>query len=98
MPADGKATVKATAIIEEGEYQIAAEHGPLAGTHRVEIRAQSPDLEQFESQRGNRRIAIKPTQFDIIKIPIQYNKKSELTCSISPDAENKFDFQLKSKS
>lgn len=88
--------VVAAGSVRDGFYEIAAEHGPLVGEMRVEIRSEQKELEEFEAERnGDVTKRVVP---DVQHIPACYNTKSELTAVVSEDeTENKFDFILESK-
>jgi len=87
-----------TAPVEDGSYSLPEESGPLVGTHRVEIESRdlggmAPDDEQAIQklrQQGVKRLKV-------VKIPVAYNKRSQLTATVEADTENQFDFQLSSK-
>lgn len=97
VPLDGQATVKAVGVIQDGHYEIAAEHGPLVGRMRVEIQPEALELEEFEQQRKqNPRLR----DNSAVEIPIRYNTRSELQATtVEPEADeaNTFDFELRSK-
>ena len=94
--ADERNPITATGSIDSGRYVIPAERGPLVGVMRVEIEPDTVDLTEFEQARAEsrgRRVSL-----DTVQIPPRYNQRSELTASVSGiDAENVFDFELRSR-
>jgi len=77
--------------ITAGEYSIAADKGPVLGTHRVEIRAY---------RKTGRKLPPKPpnpseTEETVPYIPAQYNSESTLTVEIEPGKNEGTNFELK---
>jgi len=77
--------------ITGGSYNIARQHGPVVGRHRVEIRAMRKTGRKVEAgQPAPPGTLIDETeQF----IPPKYNTQSELTAEIQPGS-NDLDFDL----
>lgn len=97
LSAEGDNKVTATGRIVNGFYQITAERGPLVGKMRVRIQPDKIELEEFEAARGgqlNKRVSV-----ETLKIPPEYNSRSELVREIKEDeTQNILDFDLVSKS
>lgn len=88
--------VKAISTIQEGHYEIEAEHGPLVGKSRVEIVPEFIELEQLESERGDDKLSV--PELTTTAIPAKYNARSELFANVSGEGENEFNFQLTTQS
>lgn len=84
--------------IENGEYVIPAESGPVVGTHRVEIRAMRKTGKQTaggipgesSGPSGDPTPVAQMEQF----IPPEYNAKSKLTTEVKPGLNENVDFEL----
>ncbi len=92
VPIDRHKSVKATASINGGFYNIESANGPLAGKMRVEIQTDILELEELEKIRGDDKTMV--PQLNKVDIPERYNVKSELTAEVKPKVENSFDFSL----
>lgn len=87
-----------TAPIEEGNYSLSEEFGPLVGTHRLEIESRDSGGVAMDDEKAIQRLKEQGVKrLEVVKVPAAYNKRSQLTASVEADTENQFDFQLKSK-
>lgn len=87
-----------TAPVEEGNYYLPEESGPIVGTHRVEIESRDLGGMALDDEQAIQRLKQQGVKrLEVVKIPIAYNKRSQLTATIEADTENKYDFQLSSK-
>lgn len=93
VSADGKQTLKSTGLIQNGQFSIPETSGPLAGRMRVEIHADTMDLEEFmQTQTKSRR-----PSFVAVRIPKKYNVDSTLFADVKQDGPNSFQFALSNK-
>ncbi|MSU79769.1 MAG: hypothetical protein EXS16_16985 [Gemmataceae bacterium] len=94
IPVEGTNSPTSGAVIAMGKYEISREKGPIAGTFRVEIRAQR--------KTGNRIAAGSPappgTMIDETEdaIPARYNSESTLRVEITTGS-NSHNFKLSTK-
>ncbi|MBD3674707.1 MAG: hypothetical protein HUJ26_14390 [Planctomycetaceae bacterium] len=87
-----------TAPIEEGAYSLSEELGPLVGTHRVEIESRDLGGVSMDDEQAIQRLKEQGVKrLEVVKVPVAYNKRSQLTATVEADTENQFDFQLSSK-
>lgn len=92
---DGEGAVKASGLIQDGAYSIAADQGPLASSARVEIAPELIELEALEIAKNGdryRKVDIRP-----VAIPNRYNRQSDLTAQLSSEQENIFRYELFSR-
>ncbi len=84
--------VGAVASVENGEFQLSAEHGPSAGAYDVVVEAMQPELEDFESLRQAGE-----TPFSTVKIANQYLKRGTLRADVQDEGANTFTFEVTSR-
>jgi hypothetical protein len=78
--------------IKDGQFEMPTDRGPGPGEYRVEITAYRPTGRKvYDSDLNASTETLEPI------IPVRYNTQSELTATISLEAENRFTFDLKSK-
>jgi hypothetical protein len=91
VPIGGTKGPRVGGNIQQGQYHIASNGGPVAGRHRVEITC---------IRKTGRKIQMGPQvvdQTDNIIPPKYSGEKSELTADVQPRGKNVFDFTLKAK-
>lgn len=84
----------ATARVINGRYELPESHGPIVGTHRVQVEADLPlgfaiDDEAAFAARGIQALPPNP-------IPPAFNSQSQLTTAIAADTPNTFDITIPS--
>ncbi|XZE51780.1 hypothetical protein SH139x_003445 [Planctomycetaceae bacterium SH139] len=84
--------VGAVADVENGQFQLSAEHGPSAGAYDVVVETVQPELEDFESLRQAGE-----TPFSTTKIANKYLKRGELRADVQADGANAFTFEITSR-
>jgi hypothetical protein len=94
---EGEHQVSAVGYIEDGQFDIPEQDGPLAGTARVEFRPKPLPQDQFERALEQSARTRKPLQLDVAPIPSRYGAESKLTVDILPDTGNELDFPLTSR-
>ncbi|MFI4876616.1 MAG: hypothetical protein ACIALR_14800 [Blastopirellula sp. JB062] len=98
VPIQGTSGPKSFAAITNGEFSAEGEHGPLVGSHRVEVRSTddggiAADDEEAkiqwisEGRKPPKRVVVPPI----------YNKRSVLTADVVADGPNEFKFELSTK-
>ena len=92
----GSGTVRAMALIEDGEFSFDEQNGPLVGEARVEVRSAEMELAELEAARGgDPTVFVNPIK---VWIPPKYNTNSTLTANVSDNPDNnRFEFRLVSK-
>ncbi len=81
----------AAAIIQNGDYELASENGPVVGRVRIEIReAIDPGFDWDDPEAFMKR-GTKPLPRS--QIPPEYNERSELTRTVQSES-NRFDFKI----
>lgn len=84
--------VGAVANVENGEFQLSAEHGPSAGAYDVVVETVQPELEDFESLRQAGE-----TPFATTKIAGKYLKRGALRADVQDEGANAFTFEITSR-
>jgi hypothetical protein len=88
----------ATGQIKAGKYQIAAEHGPIAGTYRVRIEAyrkkRDPRIPPHPYLGEGAEQGVVAEQY----LPVEYNARTTLQVEIKDGEENIHNFDLPAKS
>ena len=85
--------ITASGMIANGSYAIAQEQGPLPGTYKVFITADSGQLADEEADPG----AAPKAQTNKDLVPAKYNSNTELEIIVTADGSTTFDFDLSSK-
>jgi hypothetical protein len=89
-PIDGSPHA-ASAVIQNGEYRIEREDGPLPGKHRVSVWAQRTTGKTFKDPDDPERVIEERVEV----VPVRYNLQSELYSEIQKDGANDFPFELR---
>ena len=88
----------ATGQIKSGTYQIAAEHGPVAGKYRVRIEAyrkkRDPRIPPHPYLGEGAEQGVVAEQY----LPVEYNARTTLQAEIKDGEENTHNFDLQQKS
>jgi hypothetical protein len=92
VPASGHRGPKVGAEIVAGQYQIAKERGPTAGTYRVEVRSDSGERPHSPTDSRPRTAPVAQP----VSISSEFNSQSRLTVAISAD-RTELDFALPTK-
>jgi len=83
---------QAGAVIENGQYQLSSDRGPVVGKLRVEIRAERKlGYDITEPSESVRHIGEPMPKGEI---PPEYNDQSTLVIETTPDGDNLFNFHL----
>ncbi len=79
--------------IENGQFHLSRQVGPVAGKHRVEIIATRPTGNQVEEGSGSDNPDAKVAEIEQF-IPEQYNLRSKLTVELTPESSKSLAFDL----
>ena len=88
-PIDGSEHA-ASAIIQDGAYQIDRADGPLPGTHRVTVWSRRPTGRTYPHPDDPERTVAQTVE----AVPARYNLQSELSAEVVEDGSNAFAFAL----
>lgn len=80
------------ARIENGEYRIGPEKGPLPGKYLVRISSLQPTGRQIKDSDSATGTIDEMRE----AVPSQYNERTGLSIEVTDDGENQFDFALES--
>jgi hypothetical protein len=96
-PVDDSKGPAAVATVTDGFYEFTASNGPVVGKHKVRIESivdpgfamddESAYSQAAQQQAGRPVIPRQP-------IPPEFNERSTLVVTVSPDGEKKLDFSL----
>lgn len=88
---------KSFAEIRVGMFKVDEQYGPIVGTHRIEIISTDDGGFPDDDEEAFKRMQEQGiTKIDKITVPAAYNKRSQLTESVSPEGPNDFKFELSS--
>lgn len=85
--------ITASGMIANGSYAIPQEQGPIPGTYKVFITADSGQLADDSADPGG----IPKAQVNKDLVPPKYNANTELEITVTADGSTTFDFDLSSK-
>lgn len=86
---------QATATIHEGIFNVPADFGPIVGTNRIEIISTDDGGFAEDDEDAIKRLKAEGIKkIEVVRVPVQYNKRSTLTKSITAEGENDFTFEL----
>lgn len=95
-PAEGNKGPSAVATVSDGFYQFDSRTGPVVGKNKVQIESlPDPGFElddevaYAKAQKEKNAVPIPPQV-----IPPEYNERSTLLATVSPDGDKKLDFTL----
>jgi hypothetical protein len=97
VPTGSAAGPKTSVEIENGEFRLPAEVGPVIGQHRIEIEAPlagglaMDDEEALENLRRQRV----PPGITVLRVPPIYNVHSTLTANLTENGPNNLFFRLR---
>jgi len=89
---------KSSVTIRNGMFKVDEQHGPIAGSSRIEIVSTDDggfaldDEQALKKLKASRKKIVK-----VVKVPAIYNSRSKIVKMISPEADNDFTFELVSK-
>jgi hypothetical protein len=84
---------KASGVVIDGQYLIAADDGPCPGDFMVKIEPISPDIEALAAHDYTSLRGVSATEATIT-IAARYNLQSELAAQVRGGVENRFDYAL----
>jgi hypothetical protein len=97
VPTNGTPGPKTSVIVSAGRFSIDAEHGPVVGTHRIEIESTDDGGYAPDDEEALARLhASGSLVIDVITVPDVYNRRSRLTETVTADGPNQFQFALSS--
>jgi hypothetical protein len=94
VPSGSTTGPKAGGTIENGHFAIPADHGPLVGKLRVEIRRETLTAPQKADSAKEGVAGTSASVARLKDLPERYNRASTLIIETHPDQLNHFDFQL----
>jgi hypothetical protein len=96
VPAQGTTGPQTTAVIDRGMFTLPVEHGPIVGTHRVEIDSTDTAGLAMDDERALERLASAPNKqkLDIVRVPVRYNEQSKLIARVPESGTSDLNFEL----
>jgi hypothetical protein len=98
VPLDPKLGPTAGGVIVDGEYQIDASRGPVAGEYQIQIVASRKTGRKTWDGMGDEKAPAHQKNYveEVVAfIPARYNAVSELRATIKAGEVNRYDFDLK---
>lgn len=87
-----------SAMVRDGLFGAEGDNGPLVGENRVEIESTDDGGFALDDEAALEQLkAAGRTRVDVVVVPERYNRRSELTRTITADGSNHFLFELKSQ-
>ncbi|WP_231746644.1 hypothetical protein [Maioricimonas rarisocia] len=97
VPIDGTPGPKTAVPVSQGRFQVEAEHGPVVGTHRIEIQSTDDGGYAMDDEDAIRRLRESGVKrIEAIRIPPAYNTRSTLKETVTAEGNNEFQFDLNS--
>jgi hypothetical protein len=99
VPTEGTTGPKTTALIDRGMFVLPADHGPVVGTHRVEILSTDTGGLAMDDEQALVRLSQSPQKqkIEIIRVPGIYNKQSRLVAQVPESGTSDLNFELVSR-
>ncbi len=95
VPTNGSEGPKTSVLITQGKFSADAEHGPVVGTHRIEIESTDTAGLAMDDEEALQRLQASGTEhIEVVEIPVVYNRNSTMTETVSADGPNSFEFAL----
>lgn len=96
-PADGNASLIATAQVVDGRFETVESFGPIPGMQRVEIISTDDGGYAPDDEAAMQRwVAEGRKPIKVVRIPPQYQKDGKLKAEVKSDGSNEFKFELAS--
>jgi hypothetical protein len=97
VPIDGTPGPKTSVVVSAGRFSVDSDHGPVVGTHRIEIESTDNGGYAPDDEEALQRLeASGSLQLDIVQVPAVYNDHSTLTETVTEDGDNQYEFTLSS--
>ena len=94
-PAEGNASLIATAQVVEGRFETPEAFGPIPGMQRVEIISTDDGGYAPDDEAAMERwVAEGRKPIKVVRIPPQYQKDGTLKAEVRMDGPNEFEFEL----
>lgn len=94
-PAEGNASLIATAQVVEGRFETREAFGPILGMQRVEIISTDDGGYAPDDEAAMERwVAEGRKPIKVVRIPPQYQKDGTLKAEVKTDGPNEFEFEL----
>jgi len=94
VPTDGTEGPKVSLPIQEGHFAADTDHGPVAGTNRIEIQSTDDGGLAMDDEEAVEQLQRNPRKISILTIPSIYNTRSQLKEQLLTDQLNEFNFEL----
>ena len=94
-PAEGNASLIATAQVVGGRFEAPESFGPIPGMQRVEITSTDDGGYAPDDEAAMERwVAEGRKPIKVVRIPPQYQKDGKLKAEVKTDGSNEFQFEL----
>ena len=88
---------KTSMLINQGKFSADEEHGPLVGTHRIEIESTDTAGLAMDDEEALQRLQSSGAQpLEVVEVPPAYNRNSTTTKTVTADGPNSYEFTLSS--
>lgn len=94
VPTDGTQGPKVSLPIQDGQFAADTDHGPVAGTNRVEIQSTDDGGLAMDDEEAVEELRRKPRKLNVVTIPPIYNTQSQLKEQLLTDQLNELKFEL----
>lgn len=94
VPTDGTQGPKVSLPISNGQFAADTDHGPIAGTNRVEIESTDDGGLAMDDEQAVEQLRQKPQKISVVTVPPVYNTRSQLKEQLLTDQVNKLTFDL----
>lgn len=96
VPAEGTTGPQTSAVIDRGLFTLPAEHGPIVGTHRIEIVSTDTGGLAMDDEQALARLSAAPQtpKIEIVRVPAIYNEHSRLVAQVPENGTSDLNFDL----
>ena len=94
VPTDGTQGPKVSLPITNGQFAADPDHGPVAGTNRIEIQSTDNGGLAIDDEQAVEQLRQKPQKISVVTVPPIYNTHSQLKEQLLTDQVNELKYQL----
>lgn len=97
VPTDGTQGPKVSLPIQDGQFAADTDHGPVAGTNRVEIQSTDDGGLAMDDEEAVEELRRQPRKISVVTVPPIYNTHSQLKEQLLTDQLNELTFELQTQ-
>ncbi|WP_231740728.1 hypothetical protein [Thalassoglobus neptunius] len=89
---------KTSVPVNDGQFKINSESGPVVGEHRIEIVSTDDGGYAMDDEQAIKQLREQGIRkIEVVRVPLKYNKRSQLVEHVAAEGPNTYSFELSSQ-